>query len=95
MAEPGGGLHVGDAGPAAAPGATPGRRLTPPHFPLLVHQKTEANHDRRRSRSVRFPPAFFVGFLLCSFETEPETNTVNMVLSLFDEWWLVGFRVPL
>ncbi|TKY48832.1 Notchless protein-like [Spatholobus suberectus] len=44
IAKPGGRLHVGDAGSAAAAGANPRRRLAPPHLPPLVHQKTEAHH---------------------------------------------------
>ncbi|KAL6975799.1 hypothetical protein U1Q18_024595 [Sarracenia purpurea var. burkii] len=44
VAEPRGGLHISDAGTAAAPPAYSGRRLAPTHLPLLVHQETEANH---------------------------------------------------
>ena len=44
IGEPGGGLHVGDAGSAAAAGADPRRRLAPLHLPLLVHQKAEEHH---------------------------------------------------
>ena len=44
IAEPSGGLHIGDACSAAAPRTKPCCWLAPPHLTSLVHQKTKANH---------------------------------------------------
>lgn len=45
VTESGGGLHVGDAGPAAAPGTKSGGRFAPPHLTGLIDEKTKANHE--------------------------------------------------
>lgn len=42
--ESSGGLHVGDAGSAAASGTKTGSRFAPPHLTGLIHEKTKANH---------------------------------------------------